>query len=374
MNVQRLVGPAIAILLLGAVGGGVWYSHTHLRAESAATARFESEAAQSLLVHGLIGSEKEAFFADTGVQSALARYHITLNVEKAGSRAIARRFEPAKYDFGFPSGAPAAAELKSLSKASETYSPFYTPIVVASWEPIARILKSNGIVAERDGNYYIVDLPALLNLMKEHKRWKELADSAAFATNKAVLVNSTDVRTSNSAAMYLALASYVANGQSVVQSQSEVDAVTPLMTELFLRQGFQESSSAAPFEDYLALGMGKTPLLVAYESQLVAFWLAHPDRTKEGMVMLYPVPTVYSKHVLVPFDEKGRKVGEALERDPQLQSLAHQYGFRTGGDAKGPEMWAQHNIHTPPVLVDVIDPPSHEWLEKMILAIEQKFQ
>src|SRR5262249_1830493 len=158
------------------------------------------------------------------------------------SRAIAHRFEPAKYDFGFPSGAPAAAELKALAKAPETYSPFYTPIVVASWQPIARILKADGIVAERDGIYYIVDLPPLLNLIKEHKRWKELPNSGAFATNKAVLINSTDVRTSNSAAMYLALASYVANGQSVVQSQSEVEQVTPLMAELFLRQGFQESS------------------------------------------------------------------------------------------------------------------------------------
>jgi hypothetical protein len=374
MKLQRLVGPLVAVLLLAAVGGGVWYSNHHLRAESAATARLEAEAAQELSVRGLIGSEKEAFFADRNVQAALARYHITVAVEKAGSRAIAHRFEPAKYDFGFPSGAPAAAELKSVARAAETYSPFYTPIVVASWRPIARILQSNGIVAERDGIYYITDLPALLSVIKAHKRWKELSDSAAFATNKAVLINSTDVRTSNSAAMYLALASYVANGQSVVQSQSDVDQVAPLMSELFLRQGFQESSSAAPFEDYLALGMGKTPLLVAYESQLVAFWLAHPDRMKDDMVMLYPQPTVYSKHVLVPFTDKGRKVGEALERDAELQSLAHQFGFRTGGDTKGPETWAQHGVRTPAVLVDVIDPPSHEWLEKMIVAIEQKFQ
>ena len=374
MNLQRFVGLGVAVVLLGAVGGGVWYSHSHLSAESAAMARLESETAQALLVRGLIGSEKEAFFADSGVQSALARYHITVTIEKAGSRAIAHRFEPAKYDFGFPSGAPAAAELKQLAKAAETYSPFYTPIVVASWRPIAGILKANGIVEERDGIYYIVDLPALLKLIKAHARWKELANSGAFATNKAVLINSTDVRTSNSAAMYLALASYVANGQSVVQSQAEADEVVPLMAELFLRQGFQESSSAAPFEDYLALGIGKTPMLVAYESQLVAFWLAHPERLKDDMVMLYPVPTVYSKHVLVPFNDKGKRLGEALERDAELQSLAHQYGFRAGGETKGPEMWAQHGIHTPAVVVDVIDPPSHEWLEKMIVAIEQKFQ
>jgi hypothetical protein len=324
-------------------------------------------------VHGLIGSEKDAFFADPKVQAELSKQHLIVSVEKAGSRAISHGFNPQHDDFGFPSGAPAAAELKRLAQASETFTPFYTPIVIASWRPIAQILEANHIVTERDHDYYITDLPALLKLMQAHKRWNELAGSDAFSTNKAVLVNSTDVRTSNSAAMYLSLASYVANGQSVVQSQSEVDTVLPLMTELFLRQGFQESSSAAPFEDYLALGMGKTPLLVAYESQIVAFWLAHPERMHGDRVMLYPMPTVFSKHVLVPFNDKGRRLGEALEHDSELQELAHEYGFRTGGNTGGPELWEKHGIHTPPTVVDVIDPPSNEWLEKMITGIEQKF-
>jgi len=371
VDVRRLIGPAVALVLAAAVGGGIWYSHEGLRADHDVSAlRLETE--QTDTVHGLIGSEKEAFFADPDVKAALARQHLAVSVEKAGSRAIAHSFNR-QDDFGFPSGAPAAAELKAIARAPETFTPFYTPIVIASWRPIARILEANHIVTERDNDYYITDLPALLKLMQQHARWKDLADSAAFATNKAVLINSTDVRTSNSAAMYLALTSYVANGQSVVQSQAEADAVLPLMAELFLRQGFQESSSAAPFEDYLALGMGKTPLLVAYESQIVAFWLAHPEREHGDMVMLYPVPTVFSKHVLVPYNEKGRRLGQALERDPKLQELAHQYGFRTGGSIKGPEVWEKHGIHTPPVIVDVIDPPTHEWLEKMIIGIEQQF-
>jgi len=359
--------------LIASIAGGIWYSHDRLRAEDDATEVKRQEAAEHVTVHGLIGSEKDAFFADPKVQAALAHNHLTVTVEKAGSRAIAHGFNPQRDDFGFPSGAPAAAELKTLSQASETFTPFYTPIVIASWRPIARILEANHIVTERDKQYYITDLPALLQLMQQHTRWKDMAASEAFSTNKAVLINSTDVRTSNSAAMYLSLASYVANNQSVVQSQSDVDGVLPLMTELFLRQGFQESSSAAPFEDYLALGMGKTPLLVAYESQLVAFWLAHPDRLHGDMVMLYPTPTVFSKHVLVPFNDKGRRLGQALERDAELQELAHQYGFRTGGNTQGPEEWQKHGIHVPPTVVDVIDPPSQEWLEKMITGIEQKF-
>jgi len=374
MDLRRLIGPAFAVLLLGAIGGGIWYSHSDLRSERDASAQRQSEAAREMHIRGLIGSEKEPLFADPQVQAVLARHHITVNVEKAGSRDIARRFEPQRFDFGFPSGAPAAVALRAVARPTETYSPFYTPIVIASWRPIAKLLVADHIVTERDGSYFVTDMPALLELMKRHARWKDLAGNTAFTTNKAVLLSSTDVRTSNSAAMYLSLASYLENGQAVIENQDEVDRVLPFMSELFTRQGFQETSSAGPFEDYLALGMGKTPMLVAYEAQMVAFWLAHPDRLKDDMVILYPIPTVFSKHVVIPFNERGMQLGRLLERDPELQSLAHQYGFRTGGDVKGPEVWSQHGIHTPNTIVDVVDPPSYEWLEKMISGIEQKFR
>src|SRR5690349_24704449 len=91
MNLPRFVGPIVAVVLLGSVAGGVWYSHGRLAADSAQTARLQSEAAQELTVRGLIGSEKEAFFADSAVQGALARHHLTVVVEKAGSRAIAHQ-------------------------------------------------------------------------------------------------------------------------------------------------------------------------------------------------------------------------------------------------------------------------------------------
>jgi hypothetical protein len=211
-------------------------------------------------------------------------------------------------------------------------------------------------------------------MIEKGTRWKELKASSAFSTSKSLLINSTDVRTSNSAAMYLALASYLANSQQIVQSQEDVDRVMPVVAPLFLRQGFQEQSSAGPFEDYLALGMGKAPLLVAYESQMIEFWLKNPDRLKSDMVLLYPKPTVYSTPVRVPSTPGGARLGAALENDPALRELAHEYGYRTGGDAKGPETWAARGVKVPDVLVDVIDPPSFEWLERMTTGIEARFK
>ena len=374
MDTRRLIAPVLAVVLLTAVAAGVWYSNNRLRDESVATEAAKIERDKQVSLRGLIGSEKEPFFADARVQKALALQGITVNVEKAGSRVIASRYDATQFDFGFPSGAPAAQQLRSLSKASNVFTPFYTPIVFASWRPIAEILVANGMAAKQGDFYFIVDLPGLMAAVEKGTRWKELKSSSAFATSKSVLVNSTDVRTSNSAAMFLALASYIANNQQIVQSQEDVDRVMPIVAPLFLRQGFQEQSSAGPFEDYLALGMGKAPLLVAYESQMVEFWLKNPERVKADMVLLYPRPTVYSKHVLVPYTPAGARLGAALESDPVLRELAHEYGYRTGGDTKGPETWAKRGVKVPEVLVDVIDPPSHEWLERMITGIEARFK
>lgn len=374
MEIRKLVAPALALLLLAGVGVGIWHSNRQLSTEQADAAQQRLAQSQQATLRGLIGSEKEAFFGDARVQQALAKHGLTVIVEKAGSRSIANRFDAKNYDFGFPSGAPAAQQLQRTAKAANVFTPFYTPIVFASWRPIAEILVANGIATRQGEIYYIVDLPALMTLVDKGTRWRELKKSEAFATGKAVLVNSTDVRTSNSAAMYLALASYLVNGQQIVQSAEEADKVLSAVAPLFLRQGFQEQSSAGPFEDYLALGMGKAPLLVAYESQMVEFWLRHPDRLKSDMVMLYPRPTVYSKHVLVPYTPAGVRLGQALESDPALRELAHDFGFRTGGELKGPEGWAKAGVKVPDVLVDVIDPPSHEWLERMIQGIEARFK
>ena len=371
---RKFLAPALVVVLLTAVGGGIWYSNTWVGDDRATAEAARLTQAREVSVRGLIGSEKEAFFADPRVAQALAKHGITVTVEKAGSRSIASRYDPKKYDFGFPSGAPAASQLKAQAQAVNVYTPFYTPMVVASWKPIADILIANKIAEKRGDVFYVVDLPALMALIEKGTRWRELEKSQAFATSKAVLIASTDVRTSNSAAMYLALASYLANRQQIVQSQEDVERVLPAVVPLFLRQGLQEQSSSGPFEDYLALGMGKAPLLMAYESQMVEFWLKNPDKAKGEMVLMYPSPTVYSKHALVPYTPAGARLGEALEKDPALQSLAHEYGFRTGGTEKGPAQWERQGVAVPDTLVDVIDPPSQEWLERMISAVEARFK
>lgn len=209
-----------------------------------------------MTARGLIGSEKEAFFQDERVRDVLARHGVTVTVQRPARAALPTATTPSSTTSAFL-GAPAAAQLKAAARAGTVYTPFYTPIVFASWRPIAEILIANGVAQKQGDFHYVTDLPALLAMAGKGTRWRDLKASGAFATGKAVLPASTDVRSSNSAAMYLALASYVLNGQQVVQSPADLERVMPQVAPLFLRQGFQESSSAGPFEDYLALGMGK---------------------------------------------------------------------------------------------------------------------
>lgn len=104
---------------------------------------------------------------------------------------------------------------------------------------------------------------------------------------------------------------------------------------------------------------------------MVSQWF---DKPHGEMVMMYPQPDVYSKHVLVPYDDIGRRVGEALEDDPNLQRLARQHGFRTvSGATGGPGLWKQHGIDVPDMLDEVVNPPDYGFLDEMINDIAKMY-
>lgn len=323
-------------------------------------------------VTGLIGSEKAPFFADVRVQRALARQGLQVTVQRAGSREIATRADLKSFDFAFPAGVPGAEKIRRESGASKASNVFFTPMVIASWKPIADLLVQQGIAANL-GSYYTLDMAKFLELMKAEARWKDIPGNTAFTANKSVLITSTDVRTSNSAAMYLALMSYVANGNNIVQSLDAARPMLPVLSGLFLRQGLRPTSTQEPFEDYLVQGMGHSPIVIIYEAQYVAQAARGDGSIRSDMVLMYPTPTIFTKHVLVPFNEKGEKLAAALETDPELQKLAVEYGFRNSNLTYFREFTRKHNVTLPDNLVDVIEPPSYEVLEGLIQEIEKLY-
>lgn len=352
---QRNLTILLSLLLAAGLAFGIWTSFGQSRVVN---------------VRGLIGSEKEAFFADPQVQERLKKEHrLTVEVVKAGSREIAST-DLAGYNFAFPSGAPSAEVLKKRAGAAQIYDTFYTPITVASWKPIADILAQNGFVKADAAGINTLDMRAFLPLMEEGKRWSDLKGSAAYPSKRSVLIGTTDVRKSNSAAMYLALMAYLMNGEQPPQG-AEAQALAPRVSPLFLRQGYQAGSSAGPFEDYLALGAGKSPLVAVYESQYLE--KARQKKLPAGSVLLYPTPTVFTKHMLVPLDEAGDRLGKALNSDPELQKLAAQYGFRTPDAAIFNAEVAATGVKVPASLVDLAQEPSQEVLNALIADIEKQY-
>ena len=322
------------------------------------------------VVTGVIGSEKQPFFNDADVQKVFRAQGLDVRVDTAGSRQIASQ-DLSKYDFAFPAGEPAAVKIKKDHRTNTSYQPFFTPMVVASFKPIAELLVANG-VAKNQGTYYTIDMAAYGALVAQNKRWSDLPNNAVYPTTKSILITSTDVRTSNSAAMYLAIASYVANKNNIVQSPAEADAVLPAVEPLFLRQGFTQTSSEGPFNDYLSIGIGKAPLVMIYESQFVARAAAHDGSISKDMVLMYPSPGLLSKHTLVPLNQKGDRVGRLLQSDSQLQTLEIKYGFRTSNAGQFKTFATGHGVALPDSLNNVIDPPTYEVLEYMISMIEKK--
>jgi hypothetical protein len=260
-------------------------------------------------------------------------------------------------------------KISQVTGSKRIFSTFYTPMAVASWKTLIPVLEKSGLVSHKDGSWFIVDMAKLVEMMQKGTRWKDLPGNTAYAVGKSVLVTSTDPRKSNSGGMYLALAAYLANGDNVVDNEADADKVADGMVKLFSKQGYQESSSAGPFEDYTAMGIGKAPLVMVYEQQFLEYILAHPNPNPD-MVLLYPEPTILTKHTIVALSDNGARFAQVMTSNPKVISIAQRYGFRAQDNT---ELFAEvdaRKLAIPHTIVDVIDPPSYDILEKLINRID----
>ena len=173
--------------------------------------------------------------------------------------------------------------------------------------------------------------------------------------------------------MYLAITSYVANGNKVVKNGEQVSAVLPTMEQLFLGQGYAESWSESNFDDYLAQGVGKAPMLLVYESQFLELQRRRDGSIQPGMILMYPTPDLLCKHTAIGLTENGARLGEVLRDDPQLQRLAAEYGFRTNDPAVFKEVFAGAGTKPPVELGQVIDPPRYEVLESLVSKLAERY-
>lgn len=365
MNLRKALGPLLALLLVIGVGVAINYSVRETR-----QAHFAAEqAAHRVTIKILTGSEKEHFLADPELENLLEAHGMSIAFQKAGSREIATRPDLKSFDIAFPAGEHAAVKISQTTGSKRSVLFAYTPIAVATWKPLIPVLEQSGLVSRKDGTYFIVDMGKLLAVMEKGERWRDLPGNNVYPVGKSVLVSSTDVRKSNSGALYLALAAYLANGNNVVNTAADATKVAARMVSLFARQGFQESSSAGPFEDYITMGIGKAPLVMIYEQQFLEYLFSHPHPNPD-MVLLYPQPTIFSKHTMVALTDNGARFAQEMTSDPKVMSIAHRFGFRTEDNSELFAATEAKKLVIPRTIVDVIDPPTYDILEKLINDVD----
>ncbi|MDP2367932.1 hypothetical protein [Rhodoferax sp.] len=374
----------VTVLLLAVFGTAAYFSVYQTGRQSADGSRGVlgglagklTGAVQVQELSGLIALDVESYFQDPRVQKALLENGFKLNVKRIGSREMAARVIPGQTpDFFYASGVVAANQIGDAAKkanlASAVYSPIYTPMVIASWAPIAQILAANGMAKEASPGVWHVDLAKLIQTMQDKKRWKDLKGAQAYDVSKSVLVSTTDVRKSNSAAMYLALTTYAANGGEIVTDRDTAQKMAKAVVGLFKRQGYQENYVNGNFDDYVSIGIGKTPMAFIYENQIVSYALAKKGLSP-GMVLLYPQPTLFNKVQFVALSERSKKLGELLSTHRDLQRLAVDFGFRIAESAYFVQATKAANLAVEERMTQVIDPPSFEIMGDMIEVIARE--
>jgi hypothetical protein len=314
-------------------------------------------------VRGVIGSEKESFLRDQRVTERLGCLGFTVEVDSRGSRDMLDTLAQGDhgYAFAFPGSTPAAEKIMTSLGTSEKIPLFSTPMVVATFRPIVTLLEEEGVIQKAADGTDVVDVAALLEFARAGKRWDQLAGNSAYPVRKTILLSTTDPQDSNSAIMYLSIASQVANDGAIVTTEQQLQKVLPDLCSLIYDQGGKPDTSQVLVNDYLVGGMGRIPMGLIYEAQYVTRAPAPP--LAEDSVMLFPRPTIYSRHTLIPLTPDGAAVGKALRDDPELVRLAAEHGFRPERPLAGQEMGDRP--------VDVVESPSYEVLENMLSALAE---
>lgn len=327
---------------------------------------------------GVVGSEKVEFFNDPAVQEVFAQHGYEVKVTKSGSWRMAGLDGLAENDFAFPASEIAAQHIEQTHKADvvATHKPFFSPMAIATFEPIMSLLSQSGAAKQDASGRWQLDMAAYLKLVEADTRWNQLPGAqGVYESPRTVMLTSTDIRTSNSAGMYLALASYALNGSSVISTTAQADQLLPTLQKLFLAQGYSGSSSTAPFDDYLSQGIGAVPMVMIYEGQFLEEQLKPNSRIQPGMVLAYPSPTIFSVHTGVTFSQEGEAIMQLLETDPELASLLAAHGFRAQGQNAGafPTFLQEHGLEGSypgtSSFVYVAQEPSYEVLDYLLRKI-----
>lgn len=278
-------------------------------------------------VTGYLGGEKISLFEDEEFTKAMAKHGINVDYRKAGSLAMMDA-DKQGMDYLFPSS-KAAVEYGKAKQVDTSRADvvFNSPIVLYTHKAVADGLVKSGIMS-KGGNVYHMDMAKAVEAMKANKTWADLGWKDGYGQFR---IDSTDPVKSNSGNEYAALIATVLNGGQPATVDS-VQRDASVLKAIFSKSGWMETSSEDSFNQFLTLGIGSKPMMVGYESQILDLTVNQLDawkQVKDDVVIVYPTPTVWSSHMLVPLDDKGVKLQQALKSKDVQQLAWERHGFRS---------------------------------------------
>ena len=286
------------------------------------------------------GSEKEELINDPDVKRILAdSYGVEVNFIPKGSYKQVQvppdELRASKVDCLWPSSASAQAVFegsgnsKAFGNDYEAASVLESPEVLYANKEAADGLQRAGIVALRDGNYFIVDFRRLLEeYLLPGKSWSDLGVTLPAGP---VLINSSDPATSNSGMTLaqLELATIASGNPYQPASVAQTGASLAKVKALIDAQGLMRTGSDSAFEQWVIQQTGG--LLAGYESQLLQWVTTRNNGVfPAGIVTLYPEPTIFNDHPILSLTEAGKKLIPAMEDDAVQDIAWSRYGFRSG--------------------------------------------
>lgn len=319
-------------------------------------------------LNGTIGGEKLGLFDDEAVKGMLDKqYRIaSVSVTKAGSLDMVRGEPGPDQDFLWPSTQIASEIYKERHTGkSGTEIVLNSPIVLYSWDIVTDALVKQGIVKQTQGTYYVVDFSRLIKLIVAKKQW---SDIGLQDLNGPITIRCTDPAKSSSGMTFFGLVANTLNGGNVVD-ENTLPAVMPTLQKLRRQLGFTPDSSADLFQQYLTQGVGACPMIVGYESQIIEYIRDNPDTNISSLRILYPKPTAWSSHPLIPLTDKGKRLRDAL-KTKEIQQLAWvNHGFRSGlpGVVNDPKLLKIPGI--PERILNVSPLPSPNVMERVIQTL-----
>lgn len=368
----RVLFLILAIIL---VAGAVVYKMLPSTSSSGAAANAPlGTDGESIILSGLIGSEKEALFNDPEFQSiALKDYKIQMEVLKAGSLEMTNPSLLEGKDFIFPASEGVVDRVKRKVHPLQIEPVFRTPVVLYSWDIITKPLIAQGIVKKVNSSYNVVDFAKLVDLIVNNKKWTELAPELKNLYGTVAVITS-DPAKSNSGNSFAAMIAVSLN-KGGMPTKEVVPSLIPQIHKVFAKLGFKKSSTSDVFNDYLSKGIGASPIIAGYESDMIAFANNHTEVYKKLMksvkpVILYPEPTLWSTHDFVALTPEAKRM-TALLKDKRIQKLAwNKYGFRSGILEEDNDFTSLAAEGVPEEISNVMSMPDVETMDLIVDGLE----